>query len=479
MVALNRKILPVPIYQKQADLCNLRTWLRGFVGGRGTGKTWIGSYAIQTEAKNGDPWMCVSPDAGVVTETTLPTFIEVAQKTGRYIRHVLSPYPRVWWRTRDRGIASIVFRSGEVPGKLRGPSKAGLWIDEASVVSKEAFEIAIATLRWKGDMGPCFLTFTPKGRMHWTFDEFFQPVNELGIGNDGCTTDGIEYIQGRPYRYKDDSALIRAHTLDNPFLPKKFYDILRGRYSQILSQQELAGEFVDIKGLMFRREHFLPVDSAPRDARRIRYWDRASTPGSGCYSAGVMLAMDSRGLIYVEDVKRGQWSYHDRNIVMEQTAEADRRKYGGEVLTYTEQEGGSAGKEVSQQIVSMLAGHPIFIDIVGGKQSRMVDGQELPGEAKVIRAMGLAAQVEAGNVRIVRAAWNADYLDEMTAFPEYTFADQVDGSSGAFNKLAKGQASASDMHATKTRVNSDPSRFGAALALEKARARRENKSYGY
>lgn len=467
-------IRPVPIYRKQADFVNLQTWLRGFVGGRGTGKTWIGSYAIQRQAKGGDPWMCVSPDAGVVTETTLPTFIEVAKATGCYRRHVLSPYPRVWWRTHDGGVASIVFRSGEVPGKLRGPSKAGLWIDEASVVQKDAYDIAIATLRWKGRMGPCVLTFTPKGRMHWTFSEFFEPTNmaEDGIGNDGCTVEGYEWIQGRMYRKKADSHLVRAHTLDNPFLPEKFHDILRSRYSQTLSEQELAGEFVDIAGLMFRREWFLHVDEAPRDARRVRYWDRASTEGAGCYSAGVLVAMDDRGLVYIEDVVRGQWSYHSRNAIMEETANRDRRKYQGEVLIYTEQEGGSAGKEVSQQIVTQLAGHPVFSDIVGGKQSRKVDGQELPGDAKIIRAMPLAAQAEAGNVRIVRGAWNQDFLDELTAFPEYTYADQVDGVSGAFNKLAMGVVPNVSVTAHKERVQTDSSRFGAALALQRAMERR-------
>lgn len=469
------QLRPVPIYRKQADFIDSTAWLTGFFGGRGTGKTWAGSYCVQRRARNGEPWMGISPDAGVVHETTLPTFIEVAKETGVFVRDVKSPYPRVWWRTHDNGIASIVFRSAEVPGKLRGPSKAGLWIDEASVVAKEAFDVSIATLRHKGHMGPCLLTGTPKGRRHWTFEEFFDPLtNEqeerLRIGEDlGFLPFNV---MGRNYYPKPDSHMIRAHTLDNPFLPDRFYELLRARYSVALAQQELGGEFVDIAGIMFRREHFLQVDEAPRIATRVRYWDRASSPGSGKYSAGVLLARDPRGLIYIEDVVRGQWSYHDRNTIMEQTAEADRMRYGGEVVVYTEQEGGSAGKEVSQQIVSLLAGHPIFIDHVGGKQSRKVDGQELPGDAKVIRAMPFAAQVEAGNVRLCRGRWNADYLDEMTAFPEYTYSDQVDGTSGAFNKLAKSAAILTDSTATKRKIEGDPSCFGSALALEKFRSRK-------
>jgi predicted phage terminase large subunit-like protein len=465
MVALT--IRPVPIYRKQATFLDANEWLTGFFGGRGVGKTWIGSYRIQRKAKRGEPWQCISPDAGVVHETTFPTFIDVAKSTGCYIRSVKSPYPRVWWRTHDRGIADIVFRSAEVPSKLRGGSYAGLWIDEATVVIEEAYKVAIATLRHKGYMGPCILTGTPKGKNHWTFSELYEP----------CDFDDANMllIQGKPYRPKKDTRLVHARTLDNPFLPQRFYEILRARYSSVLAQQELEGEFVDIAGIMFRREWFLPVDAAPRDARRIRYWDRAATPGSGCYSAGVLLAMDSRGLIYVEDVKRDQWSYLDRNTVMEQTAEADRRKYHGEVITYTEQEGGSAGKEVSQQIVTLLAGHPVFTDLVGGKQSRKVDGQELPGEAKVIRAMPFAGQAEAGNVRIVRGNWNADYLDEIVSFPESTYADQVDATSGAFNKLAAGAFPDIGAGLSKTRVEANSERFGAALALQRAIERRNRR----
>jgi Terminase RNaseH-like domain len=56
---------------------------------------------------------------------------------------------------------------------------------------------------------------------------------------------------------------------------------------------------------------------------------------------------------------------------------------------------------------------------------------------KEVRAEPYAAQAEAGNVRLLRSRWNAAYLDELTAFPNGTYQDQVDASSGAFNKLAK------------------------------------------
>jgi phage terminase large subunit-like protein len=52
----------------------------------------------------------------------------------------------------------------------------------------------------------------------------------------------------------------------------------------------------------------------------------------------------------------------------------------------------------------------------------------------VERAQPLAAQAEAGTVKIVEGNWNRDYLDELCSFPEGK-ADQVDASSAAFNRL--------------------------------------------
>lgn len=54
---------------------------------------------------------------------------------------------------------------------------------------------------------------------------------------------------------------------------------------------------------------------------------------------------------------------------------------------------------------------------------------------KVSRAQPLAAQAEAGNVKILRGTWNHDYLSELCAFPLGALKDQVDASSGVSSKL--------------------------------------------
>ena len=43
----------------------------------------------------------------------------------------------------------------------------------------------------------------------------------------------------------------------------------------------------------------------------------------------------------------------------------------------------------------------------------------------------------AGNVRIVRGAWNRAYTEELRAFPAGNKDDQVDASADAFGKLVR------------------------------------------
>lgn len=187
---------------------------------------------------------------------------------------------------------------------------------------------------------------------------------------------------------------------------------------------EYQGSPTVAEGNRFKRQWFTIVDAAPSIADRVRYWDKAGTAGGGAYSAGVLMAMAENGLVYIEDVVRGQWSSGERNAVMKQTAQLDAGRYQNRVHIWTEQEPGSGGKESAEATIRLLAGYPVHAETVTG--------------SKEVRAEPLAAQAEAGNVRLARGAWNQGYLDELAGFPTGAYKDQVDASAGAYNKLALG-----------------------------------------
>lgn len=175
------------------------------------------------------------------------------------------------------------------------------------------------------------------------------------------------------------------------------------------------------EGGMFKRQWFDVVGAAPRQATRVRAWDKAASDDSGDYTVGVLLARDHKGIFYVEDVIRDRLSDLGREKVIRQTADADRAKYG-DVKVWIEQEPGSGGKDSARMTVRGLAGHSVHV--------------ERPTTDKVVRAGPFAAQCEAENVRLVAGEWNAAYISELASFPYGSHDDQVDASTLAFNKLA-------------------------------------------
>ena len=184
-------------------------------------------------------------------------------------------------------------------------------------------------------------------------------------------------------------------------------------------------------GKVFDRANFKALDALPAGITDwCRYWDKAGTQDGGDWSAGVLVGRWQIGVTptgeglfnyVVADVTRGQWSALARERVIAQKADADSR-LGQFVQMWVEQEPGSGGKESAEMTVMKLAGYTIRVDRVTG--------------SKLVRASPLSVQVEAGNVYYVVGGWNEEWLAEHHRFNGKTgWMDQVDASSGAFNKL--------------------------------------------
>lgn len=173
---------------------------------------------------------------------------------------------------------------------------------------------------------------------------------------------------------------------------------------------------------MFRREWFEVVNDYPRKARQVRYWDLAATERSKKnddpdWTAGGRVA-ELDGIYYIADVRRTRARPKGVEDLIKQTAELDSRK----VTIHMEQEGGSSGvNTIDHYRRVVLPGFSFY----GDKKT----------SNKVERAAPLSAAAEAGNVKLVRGAWNEEFLDEIETFPFGRHDDQVDAVSGAFEKL--------------------------------------------
>jgi predicted phage terminase large subunit-like protein len=171
------------------------------------------------------------------------------------------------------------------------------------------------------------------------------------------------------------------------------------------------------EGLFFQVDKLEIVPAEPIGLKYVRAWDAASSAGRGDYTAGVKLGRHADGTFYICGVFRGQWATDERNAHIKQTAELD----GHAVKIRLPEDPGSAGVDVGKGWVRMLAGFNARAEKVTG--------------SKELRADAFSAQVNAGNVKLVRGPWNKDFLEELRTFPAGTNDDQVDAASDAFNEL--------------------------------------------
>lgn len=176
-------------------------------------------------------------------------------------------------------------------------------------------------------------------------------------------------------------------------------------------------------GGMFKIEHFQItnqiLEEKENEIKWVRYWDKAGSAGKGAYTVGVKIGKLKSGKFLVDDVKRGQWSSEQRERIIRQTAEVDGKK----CWVVVEQEPGSGGKESAENTIRNLAGYLVEADKPTGDKAK--------------RADPLSVQVNNGNILLRIAEWNKVYMDEFELFPNSTYKDQVDATSGGFNFLTR------------------------------------------
>lgn len=152
-----------------------------------------------------------------------------------------------------------------------------------------------------------------------------------------------------------------------------------------------------------------------------RYWDLAGTDKKLAKrdpdaTSGTLIS-DHEGHFYVLDNVNVKWGPDEVENLIKQTANLDGRN----VRIRIEQEPGQSGKAQKEHYIKLLAGFDI-------------DGIPSSGDKRV-RAAAFAAQVNAGNVKILKGPWNKNWLAELANFPHGRHDDDVDSASGAFNSL--------------------------------------------
>lgn len=167
-------------------------------------------------------------------------------------------------------------------------------------------------------------------------------------------------------------------------------------------------------GGIFKPDQIEIVDAIPAGPIEWRRgWDFGSTV-NGDFSAGAKLGKLPDGRFIIADMVHMQSGPDERDTAVKNTAIRD----GSGTVTSIPQDPGQAGKTQVKYMTRELAGHNV--------ESSPESGD------KITRAEPFAAQVNVGNVLMLRASWNAKLIDEMRMFPNGAFDDQIDGCSRAF-----------------------------------------------
>lgn len=210
---------------------------------------------------------------------------------------------------------------------------------------------------------------------------------------------------------------------DNPSLDSDAYVKGLNELDPIERARLLDGNW-DIReeGGLFKNEWFHITSNIPDGAKYVRYWDLAATAKTKSndpdWTVGAHVGIKD-GRYFVTDIVRMRGTPFEVEQTIIRTAQRD----GIGTAIVMEQEPGSSGVNVIDHYAR---------NVLQGYNFR---GQKSSG-SKQERASVFSAACEAGNVYLLRAAWNSILIDECEIFPFGAHDDQVDAVSGAIQALA-------------------------------------------
>ena len=364
---------------------------------------------------------------------------------------------RIWTFPSGAKIQFGFAQREEAKYKFQGAEYQFIGFDEGTQFEPEVYEYLSTRLR-KPTI-PCMICTTPLTRYYGPENDVRYRHSENGIDCPGPLPDPVSLREygpapdgttifdvplrirvtanpgGRSHEFFRDrfinadtreknAVYIPAALKDNPSLNQKEYKEQLEGISAIDRERLLNGnwEIMDA-GRMFDRGGFEIVDSppAPYEVKaKCRFWDFAATDSKKSdWTAGALVSICHDGRWFIEDMVHIRKDPPDVERKVREIAIQD----GIGVPIWAEQEPGASGKAyISYMKRNILAGFQF-------------NGERSTG-SKIDRAKAMASQSDARNIFIVDAAWNKDFIEEASLFPNSKHDDQIDAAAGGFNKLA-------------------------------------------
>lgn len=175
-------------------------------------------------------------------------------------------------------------------------------------------------------------------------------------------------------------------------------------------------------GGFFRPALIIAADAIPVGTRFVRAWDLGATEGGGDPTAGALLGKMPDGRYLIGDMVHMQKGPHGVEAALKATASRDG--YG--IPIHVPQDPGQAGKSQVAYLALQMEGYRLHGHVMSG--------------SKITRAEPFAAQVNVGNVVMLRASWNQPLIQELETFPVGRHDDRVDALSLGFSALIDRQS---------------------------------------
>jgi predicted phage terminase large subunit-like protein len=233
---------------------------------------------------------------------------------------------------------------------------------------------------------------------------------------------------GRAGAPRGDRLFIPARLGDNPHINRDDYVKSLLNLDPVTRARILQGDWEarSRRGVL-KREWFEIVDTLPLELSLVRYWDTAyQKKTTSDYTVGVKYGMGRNGLGCILHIARTKGTPHEVETFIANVAAQDSRS----LRIILQQEPGSGSPLwIDSMRRGVLLGYSIQSDAVKG--------------TKFERSQPFRAAAEAGIIKLLRGAWNDDFLDECEQFSpderEYEHDDQIDAACGAFNAITKPQ----------------------------------------
>lgn len=230
----------IDVNRPQGQLLSLHKRFRGYVGGFGSGKTYVGCIGLCNASYivPGIPQGYFAPTYSQIRDIFYPTIEEVAEKMGLQTRVKLGDH-EVLLLDSGRVRSRIICRSMDNPSTIVGFKIGRALVDELDVMPMAKAELAwrkiIARMRWQGPIpappgfiqGQVDVTTTPEGFL-FMHRQFVQRIREKPE---------LQRLYG----------LVQASTYENEaLLPEGYIESLLESYPAQLVQAYLHGQFVNM-----------------------------------------------------------------------------------------------------------------------------------------------------------------------------------------------------------------------------------------